>query len=128
MAYDVRQWPTGVYPGEVNSECPEALATIDVMIREMRRQGPSPEGYHVKNLGKKKGGLWQINLKVEKRQVRVLYAPYGNVIVLFRIHKKGSPQEQNRAYDLAGSRKSTYEQVQKLAKQDGKHGGSGAIH
>jgi hypothetical protein len=109
MPYDVRQWPTTVYPGEMKKECPEADARIDVLIRELARRGPSPAGYEVKTLGKGKGGLWQINLKVQKRQIRILYAPYRETIVLFRIHKKGSPQEQQRAYSLAEKRKSEYE-------------------
>src|SRR5262249_30652677 len=107
--YDVRQWPSSVYPGEVDSECPEARAVIDVLLRNMQAEGPSPEGYQVKALGKKKSGLWQVNLKVEQRQIRVLYAPDGQQIILFRIHRKGSPQEQNRAYELAQTRKREYE-------------------
>jgi hypothetical protein len=110
MPYSVNQWPTGVYPDEIRAECPEAEATIDVLIGRMKNVGPSPDGYQVKSLGKKRGGLWQINLKVEKRQVRILYAPYYDVIVLFRIHKKSSPQEQERAYELARKRKREYEQ------------------
>jgi hypothetical protein len=102
-----------VYPGEVNAECPEALEIIDALIRNFRRRGPSPDGYGVKTLGKQLSGLWQINLKVEKRQVRVLYAPYVELIVLFRIHKKGSPQEQRRAYELAGQRKRAFEAERK---------------
>ena len=110
MAYSVRQWPPNVYPDELLSECPEAEATIDVLIGRMRSHGPRPPGYQVKALGKRHGGLWQLNLKVEKRQVRILYAPYTLVIVIFRIHKKSSPQEQERAYELAKRRKREYEQ------------------
>jgi hypothetical protein len=109
MPYTVRQWPPSVYPGEIHSECPEALEVIDALLGTMRREGPSPEGYSFKPLGKQKGGLWQINLRVEKRQVRILYAPDGQDIILFRIHKKGSPQEQKRAYELAQRRKREYE-------------------
>jgi hypothetical protein len=109
MAHTVEQWPGGVYPGEIRAECPEAEATIDVLIRRMAIAGPSPHGYKVKPLGRRRGGLWQINLKVEKRQVRVLYAPYHDTIVIFRIHKKSSLQEQERAYDLAQTRKRDYE-------------------
>ena len=109
MPHDVRQWPRTVYPGEADRECPEAKEVIDTLLLNMRREGPSPSGYQVKTLGARMAGLWQINLKVEKRQVRVLYAPYGETIVLFRIHKKGSPQEQTRAYDLAKRRKTEYE-------------------
>jgi len=109
MAYDVRQWPSTVYPREIDRECPEAREAIDVLIRNLMTQGPAPAGYKLKTLGVKVGGLWQINLKVERRQARVLYAPYGQIIVLFRIHRKGSPQEQTRAYGLAKRRKSEYE-------------------
>src|SRR5215470_4365237 len=107
--YDVRRWPDSVYPGEVSAECPEAREVIDTLILRLRSQGPSPPGYQVKTLGAKMGGLWQINLRVMSRQVRVLYAPYDRVIVIFRIHKKGSPQEQTRAYELAKRRKREYD-------------------
>jgi hypothetical protein len=113
MPYDVGRWPDSVYPEEVDRECPEAREVIDTLISNLRKQGPSPDGYRVKTLGAKMGGLWQISLKVEKRQIRVLHAPYGQMIVIFRIHKKGSPQEQTRAYGLARTRKREYE----LAKQ-----------
>jgi len=110
MAYELLQWPHSVYPGEVDQECPEARAIIDVLLTKLIREGPSPDGYNVKNLGKQRDRLWQINLRVPQRQVRVLYAPYGQRIVLFRIHKKGSPPEQIRAYELAQRRKREYEQ------------------
>lgn len=128
MPYDVLKWPDSVYPGEVDSECPEARAVIDVLILSLRKHGPSPDGYRVKCLGQRVDGLWQINLKTAKRQVRVLYAPYGREIVLFRIHRKGSPQEQARAYELAGRRKREYESQNKHSKLGpGSHGGS-TIH
>jgi hypothetical protein len=113
MPYDIRQWPNTVYPGEADSECFEAREVIDVLILELQRQGPQVAGYAVKNLGKRMGGLWQINLKFEKRQIRILFAPYRTTIVLFRIHKKSSAQEQKRAYELAQKRKSAYEQAQR---------------
>jgi hypothetical protein len=109
MAHDVRQWPSSVYPGEVDDECPEAKPVIAVLIQNLSTEGPSPAAYQVKNLGRKMDGLWQINLRVEGRQVRVLFAPYGQLIVLFRIHKKSSPAEQTRAYELARKRKREYE-------------------
>jgi hypothetical protein len=118
MAHVVLQWPNTVYPGEIDSECPEAREVIDALLLNMRAQGTSPPGYEVKTLGKQKDGLWQLNLKVKKRQIRLLYAPYGQAIVLFRIHKKGSPQEQNRAYNLAMKRKREYEMT-KQASHDG---------
>src|SRR3954447_2505898 len=124
MAYDVGQWPReAVYPAEVERECPEALEVIDALLFAMRSAGPSPPGYAVKTLGAKLGGLWQINLKVQKRQIRLLYAPYGRMIVCFRIHKKGSPQEQARAYDLAKRRKSEYETIRRTS-----HHGTGTAH
>ena len=104
MVHALCQWPKTVYPDEIE-RFPEALEAIDVALRELSIQGPSPLGYNVKNLGKTKDNLWQLNLKVEKRQIRVLYAPYRNTIVVFDIHKKGSPQEQQRAYKLAMKRK-----------------------
>ena|ERR1700692_4055458 len=117
MPHAVRKWPSSVYPGEIDSECPEAREVIDVLIRNFQTQGPSPAGYAVKSLGQKMGGLWQVNLKVQKRQVRILYAPDGQDIVLFRIHKKGSPQEQGRAYELAKTRKREYEVEKAKVKQ-----------
>jgi hypothetical protein len=109
MPYDLRQWPDTVHPGEVEAECPEAREAVDVLIREMQRAGPSPLGYAVKTLGKSKGHLWQINLRIEGKQVRILYAPYNQTIVLFRVHPKSSKGEQDRAYRLAMKRKSDYE-------------------
>jgi hypothetical protein len=117
MPYAISHWPATVYPGELDAECPEAREVIDVLLIAMMQEGPSPEGYAVKTLGRKMDGLWQVNLKVEKRQVRLLYAPYGESIVLFRIHKKGSPQEQKRAYELAGRRKREYEHARRLIGQ-----------
>jgi phage-related protein len=110
MAYDLRQWPYNVYPGELG-EFPEAVADIDVALSALRNHGPQPDGYAFKALGKTKGGLWQINLRAKGRQIRILYAPYGGMIVIFRIHKKSSPQEQQRAYELAMSRKKQAERV-----------------
>lgn len=128
MPYTVRKWPDTVYPGEVDAECPEAREVIDVLLRAMGQQGPSPDGYNVKSLGAKRDGLWQINLKVEKRQVRILYAPYTENILLFRIHKKGSPQEQRRAYELAGQRKRKYEEAQRKLTQQQPHDGNRTVH
>jgi hypothetical protein len=127
MAYDLLQWPASVYPGEANAECPEAIPTLDKLLLTLKAHGPSPPGYGFKNLGKGRKGLWQINLKVKKRQVRVLYAPYGTSIVLFRIHKKSSPQEQERAYELAMSRKTQYE-FEMAAQEKASHGGNRSSH
>jgi hypothetical protein len=123
MSYDVLQWPATVYPGEVRHECPEAEPVIDALILQIRREGPSPSGYGVKTLGNKLGRLWQINLKVgQGRQVRILYAPYGQKVVLFRIHKKSSKSEQQRAYELAMERKREYEEAMRkveISNRDG---------
>jgi hypothetical protein len=97
----------------MKKDCPEAEVDIDVLVTELARRGPA--GYDIKTLGKGKSDLWQINLKIQKRQIRILYAPYRETIVLFRIHKKGSPQEQRRAYSLAEKRKREYEASKKLA-------------
>jgi hypothetical protein len=118
MAHQVLQWPSTVYPGEVDAECPEAKPVLAVLIQKLGVEGPSPAGYQVKNLGRSMDGLWQINLKAEGRQIRVLYAPDGRMIILFRIHKKSSPQEQSRAYELAKKRKREYEAAQKELIED----------
>jgi hypothetical protein len=112
MPHKLQQWPERVYPDETD-EFPEARADIDAALLELARQGPSPLGYQVKNLGKSKGGLWQLNLKVHRKQLRILYAPYKYTIVVFRIHKKSSPQEQQRAYALAITRKKEAEEIMK---------------
>jgi hypothetical protein len=104
MPYELRQWPRTVYPDEV-ADLFDAQADIDVALSELRTQGPRPEGYQFKPLGAVKGGLWQLNFKSSGKQIRFLYAPYGNTIVIFRIHKKSSPQEQQRAYTQAMKRK-----------------------
>lgn len=128
MPYEALQYPPGVYPGEAEAECPEAVAILLVLIRAMEAHGPSPPGYSIKNLGKNKGGLWQVNLKVKQRQVRVLYAPYGQRIVLFRIHKKSSPAEQNNAYGLAMKRKAEYEANVKALETGKSHVGNSTLH
>ena len=129
MPHRVLTYPAAVYPGEADSECPEAKPILGVLILNLGRHGPSPPGYKVKTLGKKMGGLWQINFKAPGgRQVRVLYAPYMDKIVLFRIHKKGSSAEQQQAYNLAMKRKSTYETLQSLEQRTQHHVGSRTHH
>ena len=123
MPHDLEQWPADVYPNETE-EFPEAGADIDTALLELQRQGPSPLGYHVKNLGKTKNGLWQLNLKVQRKQIRILYAPYKGIIVIFRIHKKGSLQEQQAAYQVAMVRKKAAEDFMK----GGMHVGALTIH
>src|SRR6266508_3478514 len=112
MSHRLQQWPASVYPAEAN-EFPEAMEEIDLALRNLERYGPSPEGYQIKNLGKAKGYLWQMNIRVRGRQIRILYAPYSDVIIVFRIHKKSSPQEQQQAYHLAMKRKAEAERLLK---------------
>lgn len=115
MPHAVLIYPPTVYPGEADAECPEAKPLLDVLIRVLQQHGPSPPGYAVKNLGAQKDQLWQINLRAGGgRQVRVLYAPYKDEIVLFRIHKKSSGPEQQRAYELAIKRKRAFEAQRKI--------------
>ena len=123
MAYELKQWPADVYPDETE-EFPEAGADIDTALLELHRQGPSPLGYHVKSLGKTKNGLWQLNLKVQRNQIWILYAPYKDFIVVFKIHKKGSPREQQAAYQVATARKKAVENLLKR----GMHVGALTIH
>jgi hypothetical protein len=111
MAHELKQWPADVYPAETE-EFPEAGADIETALRELQRQGPSPLGYQVKNLGTK-NGLWHLNLKVRHGQIRILYAPYKGFIVVFKIHKKGSPHEQQAAYQIAMARKKAAENLMK---------------
>jgi hypothetical protein len=112
MQYKLCQWPPTVYPKEVD-EFPDAREAIDVALMALAKYGPSPEGYNFKPLGKARNGLWQLNIRTSSRQVRILYCPYGNVIVLFRIHKKSAPQEQKKAYKLAIKRKTDLERLVK---------------
>ncbi|MDP2330966.1 MAG: hypothetical protein Q8M19_09760 [Reyranella sp.] len=128
MPYDVRQWPATIYPGEIDAECPSAREAVDVLLGEMARFGVALEGYQVKALGKANGYLWQVNLKIVRLQVRILFAPYNQKLVLFRIHKKGSPQEQQRAYALAIKRKKEFEDLEKAQEKKAKHGGNFPTH
>ena len=123
MKHELKQWPANVYP-DGTEEFPEAGADTDTALRELQRQGPSPLGYHVKSLGKTKNGLWQLNLKVQCNQIRILYAPYKDFIVVFKIHKKGSPREQQAAYQVATARKKAVENLLKR----GMHVGALIIH
>ncbi len=125
MPYDLRQWPATVYPREAD-QFPECMAAIDHALRQLRDEGPSLEIYGAKNLGKRNDYLWQINLRVNRKQIRVLYAPYNRMIVVFRIHQKSSPQEQRAAYTTASRRK---REAELRMKQHGAHGLGGiTIH
>lgn len=114
MPWHLRKWPNAVYPKEAE-EIPEAKEDIDVALFRLATIGPSLEEYGAKCLGKGQDGLWQLGFKVHKKRVRILYAPYGNTIVVYRIHPKTSPQEQERAYELAKKRKKEAERLMKEA-------------
>jgi transcriptional regulator with XRE-family HTH domain len=117
MGWWLRQWPASVYPKEAN-DLPEAKPEIDAALRALGRSGPQLEEYGAKCLGQSQDGLWQLSFKVNRKQIRILYAPYDDVIVVFRIHPKTSPQEQQRAYALARDRKKQAERRMK------EHGGA----
>lgn len=102
--YALKKWPDKVYPGEIDKVWAADVA-IDVCLNEIKQHGPAPHGYSTKHLGKKMRYIWQLNMKIKGRQIRILYAQYDKIIVLLRIHKKSSPQEQQADYSLAISRK-----------------------
>ncbi len=112
--YELNQWPESVYLDAEKGFMVAAIqAKVDLFLDSVRKEGPSPEAFSCKNLGKKLGGLWQANLKVNRLQIRVLYAPYRRKIVVFLIHKKTSKQEQERAYKLAMKRKAEVDPIMK---------------
>lgn len=83
-----------------------ARAEVKAALRELAEFGPNPPGRSVKTLGKGVGGLWQMSLKVQKEQVRLLYFPWGRkIIVLVSAFKKTSPQVQEREYQTAKDRR-----------------------
>lgn len=112
MAWWLRQWPASVYPREAD-DLPDEKPDIDAALRALSRFGPQREEYGAKCLGQGQDGLWQLGFKVNRKRIRILYAPYGDVIAIFRIHPKTSPQEQERAYALARDRKKQAERRMK---------------
>lgn len=109
-SYVLKQWPTKVYEKEIDPVW-RAQAVIDVLLSKMRSDGPNPPGYKSKHHGKQFAYIWQINLKVDQRQIRILYAQYGLYIVILHIHKKSSPQEQTAGYAAAVARKKTVDKI-----------------
>jgi len=102
--YVLKKWPNKVYPGEVDPTW-SAGPVIDVFLNEVRKHGPAPLGYNTKHHGKKMLYIWQLNLKIKGRQIRVLYGQYDNIIVFLHFHKKSSAQEQRAGYKIAVERK-----------------------
>ena len=106
----LKQWSDRVREKEVDPVW-RADAAIDVLLNRMRSEGPKPLGYKWNHHGKKLSYIWQINLKVEQRQIRVLFANYGLYIVILHIHKKSSTQEQAAGYVTAIRRKKAVDQL-----------------
>ncbi|HEX8365864.1 MAG TPA: type II toxin-antitoxin system RelE/ParE family toxin [Allosphingosinicella sp.] len=106
--YELKQWPATVYVKEVEP-LHEVREEADAVLFGLRKEGPNPLGYDAKNLGKDLDYLWQINIKKNRNQYRLLYAPYANKIVVFHFHKKRSKQEQQRGYAKARNRKKDFE-------------------
>lgn len=104
--YSLKQYPPRVYEKEIDPVW-RAQAKLDVLFEQMKKEGPQPLGYKSKHHGQRLASIWQINLKVEGRQIRVLYAQYDKILVILHIHKKSSPQEQQAGYATAKARKQT---------------------
>lgn len=86
-----------------------ARTAVFVMLREMQREGPHPSTYSTKPLPRHLHGLTQANLKINREQIRVIYAVYGTRIVVLSVFKKTSPQVERREYETALARKKTVE-------------------
>ena len=111
MPYTIHCWPPTVQKDEIEGLPLEAQAAIAVMFREMRRRGARPEEYNIKPLAKRLRGLNQVNMKVNREQIRLLFSVYGTRIVVLHAFKKTSPQIEQRGYDKALARKKSAEQV-----------------
>lgn len=110
MSYDIRQWPGSVFK-EI-ADLPVAAETaVLVMLREMRVSGPMPEEYNIKPLRGHLHGLKQVNLKINREQIRVLFSIYGQQIVVLHVFKKTSPQIETRGYEKALDRKAQLEDM-----------------
>ena len=106
MPYELFCWPASVSRKEIESLPASARAGVKLALSELARFGPNPSVRSVKNLGKKNDGLWQLSLKVDREQIRLLYFPWRNrIIVLVSAFKKTSPQLQQREYEAAVARK-----------------------
>ncbi|WOH55296.1 type II toxin-antitoxin system RelE/ParE family toxin [Bradyrhizobium sp. BWC-3-1] len=110
MAYDIRQWPASVKK-EIADLPVAAEAAVLVMLREMRSSGPMPEEYKVKPLRSHLHGIKQVNMKINREQIRVLFMTTGPQIVLLHVFKKTSPQIETRGYDKALDRKAQVDEM-----------------
>lgn len=109
MPYELLQWPSSVQTGEIDSLPLDAANAIMVLLRLMRTDGPKPKGYKIKPLPGKWHGLDQVNMKINKEQIRMLFSVYARKIVVFSAFKKTSPQIEKRMYQRALDRKKTAE-------------------
>lgn len=87
MPYSIHQWPPSVQKDEIDALPTAASVAIMVMFREMRSRGHRPGEYKIKPLAKKLRGLNQVNMKINREQIRVLFSVYGNRIVVFHVFK-----------------------------------------
>lgn len=82
-----------------------------VMLRAMRSNGPMPEEYSVKPLRAHLHGIKQVNLKIKREQIRVLFMTAGQQIVVLHVFKKTSPQVETRGYEKALDRKAQVDEM-----------------
>src|SRR5688500_3359629 len=113
MSYVISQWPDSVQQKEIGGLSTDAAAAVMVMLRTMRKEGPWPRAYKIKPLKKRLHGINQVNLKINKEQIRVLYSVSSAQIVLLHVFHKTSAQLEQRGYDLALKRKKTAEAILK---------------
>ena len=106
MPYELKQWPSSIQ-NEVEELPTEAKASVLVMLRGMSQRGPWLPEYKIKPLPRHLHGLNQVNLRNKKEQIRVLFFVSGNMVVIVRVFKKTSPQEEQQAYKLAAARMRT---------------------
>lgn len=112
MPYRLKCHPERVSTKEINGLAKDLKIEVKAALRDMQRFGPRPEGRDVKTLGKQIGQLWQMNLKVNREQIRILYFPNGTAeIVLVSVFTKTSPQEEDREYERAVRRRAEAEVI-----------------
>jgi len=109
MAFTIHQWPANIQRKEIEGLPSQAATAVLVMLRAMSTAGPQPEEYATKQLGKRLRGLIQANMRINKEQIRVLYAVFGNKIFVLHVFKKTSQQIEDRGYERAIGRKKTVE-------------------
>lgn len=120
MPYEVKCYPDAVGRKEIKNLPIEARAEVASAIRDLATYGPEPPARETKTLkGKHLKGLWQLSLKVNKEQIRLVYFVWGEaIIVVVSVFKKTSPQLQDREHATAAERKKTAERILRTA-QDG---------